>query len=83
MYTSFGQNLTEGVSEMSKNRIPEYTSFEEVEDVASFTECTGLVPALPLNDPAADEDLARLYAIHAPKKRNGIRCEGKERKQRS
>lgn len=68
---------------MRKDRIPEDVSFEEVEDVACFTECTGLFPALPLNDPAADEDLARLYAIHAPKKRNGIPCEGRERKQRS
>ena len=56
---------------MRKENIHEDASFEEAEDVASFTECTGLFPALPLNDPAADEDLARLYAIHAPKKRNG------------
>ena len=65
---------------MRKDSIPEDTSFEEVEDVASFRECTGLFPALPLNDPAADEDLARLYAIHAPKKRNGVPVEGMERK---
>ena len=60
----------------------EDSSFEEVEDVASFTECTGLFPALPLNDPAADEDLARLYAIHAPKKRNGVPREDLGREQR-
>ena len=83
MRAPFGQNLPEGVSKLKKDRFDQDTSFEEVEDVASFTECTGLVPALPLNDPAADEDLARLYAIHAPKKRNGIRCEGKEKRQRS
>lgn len=68
---------------MSKEEMTADTSFEEVEDVASFRECTGLFPALPLNDPAADEDLARLYAIHAPKKRNGIPWEGKDREQRS
>lgn len=58
-------------------------SFNETENVSSATECTGLFPALPLNDPEADENLARLYAVHTPKKRNGIRCEGRERKQRS
>ena len=57
---------------MRKDNIPEEASFDEVEDVASFRECTGLFPALPLNDPAADDDLARLYAIHAPKKRDGV-----------
>ena len=67
---------------MRKDNIPEDTSFEEVEDVASFRECTGLFPALPLNDPAADEDLARLYAIHAPKKRDGVPREDLGRGQR-
>lgn len=67
---------------MSKGKNHETTSFEEVEDVASFTECTGLFPALPLNDPAADEDLARLYAIHAPKKRDGVPREDLGREQR-
>ena len=67
---------------MRKDNIPEETSFDEVEDVASFRECTGLFPALPLNDPAADEDLARLYAIHAPKERNGIPREDLGSKQR-
>ena len=52
-------------------------SFHETEDVASATECTGLFPALPLNDPEADADVARLYAVHAPKTRNGIRNEGR------
>lgn len=55
-------------------------SFNETEVVASATECTGLVPALPVNDPDADENSARLYAIHAPKKRNGVRWEGNEEK---
>ena len=67
---------------MNKEKPNENTSFEEVEDVASFTGCTGLFPALPLNDPAADEDLARLYAIHAPKKRNGVPREDLGREQR-
>ena len=55
-------------------------SFDEDEIVASATECTGLVPALPVNDPEADENLTRLYAVHAPKKRNGFRYEGNNRK---
>lgn len=67
---------------MNKEKNHDNTSFEEVEDVASFTECTGLFPALPLNDPAADEDLARLYAIHAPKKRDGVPREDLGREQR-
>ena len=67
---------------MRKDNMPEDTSFKAVEDVASFTECTGLFPALPLNDPAADEELARLYAIHEPKKRNGIPREDLGREQR-
>ena len=67
---------------MPGKRIAEDGSFEAVEDVASATECTGLIPALPLNDPAADEDLTRLYAVHAPKKRNGARWEGNDKKQR-
>lgn len=52
----------------------------ETEFVASATECTGLFPALPLNDPAADEELAKLYGVHAPQKRNGFRCEGNDAK---
>ena len=54
----------------------------ETEDVISATECTGLVPALPLNDPAADEDLADLYAILPPKQRDGSRREGTRSDQR-
>jgi len=60
-----------------------HDAFDETENVASATECTGLVPALPMNDPQADEEMARLYAIHEPKKRNGVRCEGKAKKRRS
>ena len=57
-------------------------SFNETEVVASATECTGLVPALPVNDPEADEDLTRLYAVLSPKERDGFRCEGNREKQR-
>lgn len=38
-------------------------SFEEREIVASFTECTGLMPAF-LDDEEENEDTARLYAVH-------------------
>lgn len=38
-------------------------SFEEREIVASFTECTGLMPALTMNE-EENEDVARLYAVH-------------------
>lgn len=41
-------------------------AFEEIENVASATECTGLLPALPVDEPEAQADAARLYAIHAP-----------------
>ena len=58
------------------------TPVHETEDVISATECTGLVPALPLNDPAADEDLADLYAVLPPKKRDGRRREGTRSDQR-
>ncbi len=50
-------------------------SFNENENVISTTECTGLMPALPVNDPEADESTARLYAIHAPKRRDKKKCE--------
>ncbi len=40
--------------------------FEGVEEVASATECTGLMPALPVND-EADAASAALYVIHAAK----------------
>lgn len=37
--------------------------FYDVEDVASYTECTGLMPALPRTEDQ-DENLASLYAVH-------------------
>ena len=40
--------------------------FQGTEEVASFTECTGLMPALPRDD-AADASSASLYAIHGTK----------------
>lgn len=58
-------------------------SFNETENVISATECTGLLPALPMDDPEADENTARLYAVHAPKRRDGKRCEGREGERRS
>ena len=42
---------------------------DETENVISATECTGLVPAMPLDDPTAERNLASLYAVHPPKKR--------------
>lgn len=44
---------------MSEKREP----FERTEDVASLTECTGLMPALP-KDEAQDENYAGLYGVH-------------------
>ena len=38
----------------------------EAEEVASATECTGLMPALPRDD-AEDENASALYAIHSGK----------------
>lgn len=48
--------------------------FNEVENVISSTECTGLMPALPVDDPEANESAARLYAIHAPQRRKDKKC---------
>lgn len=45
-----------------KDRDPREPFFE-IEDVASYTECTGLMPALP-KDEAQDINYAELYAIH-------------------
>ena len=43
--------------------------FDEGEDVISATECTGILPALPMDDaPDAQQSAAELYAIHAPKR---------------
>lgn len=41
--------------------------FYEVQDVASYTECTGLMPALPRSE-EQDENLASLYAVHKGKR---------------
>lgn len=41
---------------------------EEEMQVASATECTGLIPALP-QDESQDEHSAALYAIHRAKQR--------------
>lgn len=67
---------------MSERNPSSKTSFEEIENVASVNECTGLLPVLPIDDPAADEDTARLYAIHAPKRRKEKSCEKKEKRRR-
>ena len=41
--------------------------FDEPEDVISATECTGILPALPMDDaPDAQRRAAEMYAIHAP-----------------
>lgn len=45
----------------------EKNPFYGVEDVASMTECTGLMPALPL-DNQQSANYAALYAIHKGKK---------------
>lgn len=42
------------------------SAFEGAEDVASATECTGLMPALPRDD-ASEAECAALYAIHRAK----------------
>ena len=42
--------------------------FDMVEDISSATECTGILPALPMDDaPNAQRNAAELYAIHAPR----------------
>ena len=45
----------------------EKDTFSEAEDIASFTECTGLMPALP-DTMAEDKNLSALYGIHSAKK---------------
>ena len=51
--------------------------FYGVETVASFTECTGLMPVLPDND-GQNTNYAALYATHTalkrPRKRNEERA---------
>ena len=47
------------------------TSFDKREIVASGTECTGILPAMDAENPdQAQENAARLYAIHAPEKKH-------------
>jgi len=45
---------------------PQGDAVREAETVASATECTGLMPALPRDD-AEDENASALYAIHSGK----------------
>lgn len=39
-------------------------TFKQTEDIASFTECTGLMAMMP-DDEAEDKTLAGLYGIHS------------------
>ena len=48
----------------------------EAQDVASATECTGLMPALPMDD-AQDASSAALYDIHAAEGTRGRRSKRK------
>jgi len=54
-------------------------SFDEREVVASFTECTGLMPSLT-SDEDENEDVARLYAVHAAETEEEKCANGAERK---
>lgn len=54
------------VSELKKEKKNRET-FETTQDVASVTECTGLMPALP-KDEAQDIHYAGLYGIHSAEK---------------
>lgn len=47
-------------------------SFEGTEDVASMTECTGLMPVLPM-DAEQDANYAELYAIHRSRKNHKMK----------
>lgn len=53
---------------MSKEKYP----FEETEDVASMTECTGLMPVLPM-DQEQDINYASLYGIHRSRKNHKMK----------
>ena len=54
-----------------KDRKPAREPIYDVEGIASFTECTGLVPT-PAQDEEAAKTYAELYAIHRTKpKSNG------------
>ena len=54
-------------------------SFDEREIVASFTECTGLMPSLTV-DEIENEDVARLYAVHSAETEEEKCANGAERK---
>ena len=49
---------------MTRKRSRRADAAPESREVASFTECTGLMPALP-RDEAEDESSAALYDIHS------------------
>ena len=49
---------------MKTVRNREADTFRETEDVASSTECTGLIPALPL-DNCEDQSLSALYGVRS------------------
>lgn len=49
-------------------------SFNETETVASANECTGLMPALPLEESDGGDHTAQLYAIHAPEEKRKKKC---------
>lgn len=55
-------------------------TFDEHENVASATECTGLMPALPY-DMREDKNLAALYSIHSAAKKDK-KCRKKAKKRR-
>ena len=55
------------------------TSFDDREIVASFTECTGLMPSLTI-DEEENEDVARLYAVHSAETEEEKCANGAERK---
>ena len=53
---------------MSEEKYP----FEETENVASMTECTGLMPVLPM-DQEQDINYASLYGIHRSRKNHKMK----------
>ena len=60
--------------------IPKMNPIEEAEDLASFTECTGLTPAAVQTEEEG-EAYAELYAIHTQKPawKNGKTEPGKQK----
>jgi len=47
-------------------------TFEGIEDVASMTECTGLMPVLPM-DEEQDANYAELYAVHKSRRNHKMK----------